>query len=365
MMKAKKWVASMLIFSVVTLGLSRTNAGDMPSKPSREYEQELQRGGNRDLGRFEGMPTGLAFDPKRFKVPQENVRAYCDLAGLPKDNAAFGRTHQKLHHSPEAIKSDLLKYGLQIHQEIWRLHLWREEVSWTARVSAPGRYPKPYTADSDESWLWRIDPEQDKHPGWDSSLMGQESLRIRRQPVLSTSGAALLVQWRIFRVGGRYVTPRLKLADLKEVAPWFYQHIPHYVLDREEWFHFGETDSVAVYIDRDFEDAPRTVEFVGRYSFEGRAKEKQFDAFFHPDDFRRIHVRGTWGVSDNELNLSRPCRECDVLVLDAPHTRSATEELAEVRNSGRRSEMPHSPDTCVRGPLTRSARFPTARQSRT
>ncbi len=117
---------------------------------------------------------------------------------------------------------------------------------------------------------------------------------------------------------GWYFTPRLKLSDLEENAPWFYDHIPSYVLEREDWFDLWHMDSMAVYINHrgSHTDTPRMIEFCGRFAIEGRAKEKRFDTFFDPGVFRRTHIHGKRQL--NALNLARPCRESDVFVLSAP-----------------------------------------------
>jgi len=279
----------------------------------------LQPGGNGDLRRFENMATRDVVNPSMLKVPRRNVRLYYDLAGLPEDvHSEFGLAHEKLQHSPESIKRDLWRRVIATRYEIWRLYLSKEEISWTAQVSGPAGTLKAIEAGSSESWHWEIDSERGNEPKRDKSIKGRERLWFRNQEFLAESGTRHLVQWKLFRKA-RCVMPRLKLSDLKEVAPWFYQHIPRYVLDREDWFHFGETDSIAVYIDHHHKNAPRMVEFVGNYCFEGMAKEKRFDAFFDPEDFRRIHIRGASIVAGFTLNFTRPCRECDVLVLDAPH----------------------------------------------
>lgn len=248
-------------FLALSLCSSVSNAEEKPSEPSKEYERALQPGGSGDLRRFEKMLTWDVLNPKLFKVPHGTVRAYYDLAGLPKDSESkFGLAHEKLHHSPESIKRDLLRRNLFVQYEIWRLHLLREEISWTALISGPpgSRAPLEPEPGSSESWLWVLDPERGNVPRWDRSIEGRETLWFRNQPVLGESGVRRLVRWRLSRIGGRYVTPRLNLADLEEVAPWFHQHIPPYVLDRA-----------------------------------GNRKH-------------------------SDLNLCRPCRECDVLILDAP-----------------------------------------------
>jgi len=304
-----------IVFS--TLGLSASNGQD---KPSKHYDQEMQRHASRDLTRFENGVNNLYRQPHYFKVPHQNVRAYYDLVGLPADSISpFRVNDEHLHHSPESIKREWLRLGREPDWEIWRLSFLREEISWTA----PGWLG--FGRGFDEKWAWVIAPEQRK-PGmgldWDWSLLGTARLVTRELATNSGFLPGSLTHWRVYRHGGRHVVPKLKLSDLKELAPWFYAHIPSYVLERADWFDFWETESVAVYIYNEAtfrgraKDSPRMIEFVGWYSFEGESKDKQFDTHFSPDDFRRIHIRGN--RKHNDLNLSRPCRECDVLILDAP-----------------------------------------------
>ncbi len=75
---------------------------------------------------------------------------------------------------------------------------------------------------------------------------------------------------------------------------------------------------MAVYINNTGSDTatPRMIEFFGNFAFDGKAKEKRFDTFFDPNVFRRIHIRN--GLGQSAMNLARPCRESDVLVLHAP-----------------------------------------------
>jgi hypothetical protein len=319
---ALKWVLRAIACSM--LGLAVADAEDKLSKPSNQYEQEMKLHGTRDVERFEMAPNSEYYEPRHWKVPHENLRAFYNLVGLPKSGTTkFELGHEVLHRSPESIKREVLRFGRELEWEIWRFDFTREEISWTTPFPGPIALPVREGSDDKRAWVLDAAPDRPGIPlGWDWSVAGTESLWLREMPLYSGVMKGTLLHWKLHRMGPRYVNPKLKLTDLRELAPWFYAHIPVYVRERADWFDFWETQSMAVYIYNEItfrgrpEDSPRMIEFVGRYAVEGKSKEKQFDTYFHPDDFRRIHIRGHREQSD--LNLIRPCRECDVFVIDAP-----------------------------------------------
>ncbi len=300
---------------VVAQWESSARGGD---KPSKEYEAEMQPGGLRSPRRYQNRPIHILRRDSDWKVPRVNMRNYHDLAGLPANREAPVRVgNDKLHYSPESTKTSALSGLGHVAWEIWRLDMQREGISWTAEFASVAPLRKPFEAGFHQKWDWTIGSKREVPRGWDASFEGTEEIWVHTNPVLSGRGATKLIHWRVYRDGARYITPRLKLSDLKQYAPWFYDHIPSYVLEREDWFHFWETYSIAVYINHDATiPPPRMIEFVGLYSLDCQTQEKRFDTFFAPNDFHRMYVRGE--SNQNALNLARPSREADVLILDAP-----------------------------------------------
>ena len=267
-------------------------------KPSQGYEEEVQPGGAADLSRFQnaGMYLGRRDRDIAFKAPPKNMRKYHDLVGLP-DNYHSPITigSEKLRYSPESIKKSVFQAFGFVIWESWRLDLQREGISWTAEFASTAPLRKPFERGFHYNRPWMIDSVQNTPLGWDASFLGMEELRVAENPNLSYTGlgARPLVHWRLYRHGSRYITPRLKLSDLKEYAPWFYDHIPSYVLERKDWFHNWHMNSMAIYINNRGSDTttPRMIEFCGAFSFDGTAKQERFDTFFDPKVFRRIHIR--------------------------------------------------------------------------
>lgn len=297
------------------------------TKPSREYEREMQPNGDRSTTRFENWEFEDHRRSSNYGIPHRTIEEYYKIVGFPKDRtSSFDEGHSVLKMSPGSVKAKLLSHGDFPHWEIWRLQLRRDEISWIASGSF---YPLFQPGES-QRHTWHIDREV--HPPgtdlqWDWSVWGYETFDVKEIPILGARQPSFLIRWTINKRRTGLVSPRIKISQLEKIAPWFYEHIPQYVRERSEWFDQWDSDSIAVYVYLDkLQDrfrssdeqtpSPRMIEFCGAYSFDGEDKQKRFDTYFDPKDFNRIHVRGI--ALMDELNLTRPSRECDVLILDPP-----------------------------------------------
>lgn len=111
----------------------------MADEPSLEYETDLQRGGDRDLARFETGLIDIGRLQNDWKVPHENMRKYYDLAGLPEAGSSRLRNpHKKFRYSPQSVKNAVNRGLYGVKREVWRLNLKLEQISWTALVTEKG-----------------------------------------------------------------------------------------------------------------------------------------------------------------------------------------------------------------------------------
>ena len=276
--------------------------------------------------------------PRIFQIPAKSIRQMYDSAGLPVPRKTDLRdSASALRWSPPAFKRHLLERGCRINWERWAVAINNTPaIKWTASV-AGGIGTKKFLPPFDGVPVWRynnwnLTPQFVGSQGlvrgsngfqMDTRHLWQEHFQHRRYPgyMIETPQRVMnpgqlripsggIVSWTLRRMFGGWVKPKPKLAHLKELAPFMYDHIPDYILERAEWFdHYYVTEVAVMANDK---DGPHTLEIIGSFAFENEEHGYQFDDYFDPSVFRRIHCH-VW--DQYAIKTIQPGRKADVLVI--------------------------------------------------